>query len=64
MSKKTIFLLAAVLTLGFVSCKRCHTCTNCDYSYDDGEYCKATYQTWQSYNAQIKSLEDNGCSCD
>lgn len=62
--KKTIFLMIALFGLGFTSCKKCVTCTNCNYSGDNGEYCKLRFETQVSFNQRINNLESNGCSCD
>lgn len=63
--KKSIYLLTILLGLGLASCKTCVDCSNCQWSGDETEICKARYETKVSFNARVANYESStGCQCD
>ncbi len=59
--KKSIYLLIALFGLGFASCKKCQTCSDCGVL--NAEYCEEDFDSKDEYNNWIDDLEANGCDC-
>lgn len=60
--KKSFYLFfIALIAVGFTSCKKCQTCTDCGVL--NAEYCEEDFDDKEDYNAWIDDLEDNGCDC-
>ncbi len=62
--KKSIYLMIAIFGLGFASCKKCQTCTDCTLGVGNGEYCQDDFDSKQQYDDAIANLEANAnCTC-
>ncbi len=61
--KKSIYLFIALIGLGFASCKKCVTCTNCALGANVGELCEKNYNSKADYDAAVSAAE-NTLSCD
>lgn len=59
--KKSLYLLIALIGLGFASCKKCQTCDSCGVL--NAEYCQDDFDNKEDYDAFIANLEANGCDC-
>ncbi len=61
--KKLIYLFIALIGLGFASCKKCQTCTDCNLGAGNGEYCEKDFDTKQQYDDAISALESSPSNC-
>ncbi len=62
--KKLLYLFIALLGLGFASCNKCQTCTDCVLGVGNGEYCQDDFDNKADYDAAIANLEASAnCNC-